>query len=902
MIENLKLRPLHFFIPFEELDRADGKKQLNKEWVPGYAFVNEVVRGEGGVRLKRSAMESASKTWFSKWGNVREMHDKRAAGVVRHSEWDDVGWFVASEIVDPVARLKCERGVYKGYSVGVRPMAVDPQNALDVTECEIVELSLVDRPKDPDALFSLYRAEDYEPNLAQAVEVRRLPGHSPLDSPETISAGSTYYGEEPIKEGDLAIVKENDHFCLYGPDGQKLGEFPTLAEARARARKVNEVTKPDGNIEGAPESPIGGKVQDQSAGPMMHSPIPGPEEKRAVTLAEGEELEVRHEDGLLRVYRPGGEECLFQATSHAEIAELIRKATVSDPRNTPPPLQYGLREGNTGWFIEVKSGQGRERLIGAFSGRAEAEASMLVLARISKAADIPLEDFDRAVDEVLSRAISAATAGLPIRENLEGKGGKVERESDMDGAGDEADDAADDEEKRKKKRQKAIEDAVKEKEKAREDREDDAKDAKDDAKDAKERVIEIGPHREPLQVSRHNSSVMRVAAPAGSEELWQIKTCDNDLKVENHYWGRYRSEAEATAALYKSADDGLLIPRERAVTVTHATADQTMAGLQAPPKEKAFTDAQATRAYPEESVAYADDANMKWPLDTEINIRAAWDHVTTPLSGKQYSSTELAAMKSKIKAAAMAKGFALGDSAADPANSRRGELLAREDRPTEPDSSQAAAAEGDAEIQRIVIQKDGLWFVMSHDGTKKLGGPYNSQEDAQARLREIEYFKGGKRDGEKDRGDGSPDEHHMAQSARLERQETVDTFWWRFNRLEEQNSELIARVEVAETEITRAAEAEGELKRLLATREAEIERLSAMPAHVPEGKRPALFTTLPREFYINRHNENEQRLSDIDKLIEEIVQMEPTSDPAEQNRRLVTIQNLKVARQGVPGE
>lgn len=36
--------------------------------------------------------------------------------------------------------------------------------------------------------------------------------------------------------------------------------------------------------------------------------------------------------------------------------------------------------------------------------------------------------------------------------------------------------------------------------------------------------------------------------------------------------------------------------------------------------------------------------------------------------------------------------------------------------------------------------KDG-WHVVSEDGSKNLGGPYKTQEEAKKRLDQIEYFK-----------------------------------------------------------------------------------------------------------------------------------------------------------------
>ena len=41
----------------------------------------------------------------------------------------------------------------------------------------------------------------------------------------------------------------------------------------------------------------------------------------------------------------------------------------------------------------------------------------------------------------------------------------------------------------------------------------------------------------------------------------------------------------------------------------------------------------------------------------------------------------------------------------------------------------------------MVSHRKGKWYVMSADGSKVLGGPYDTEEEAKKRLREIEFFK-----------------------------------------------------------------------------------------------------------------------------------------------------------------
>lgn len=40
----------------------------------------------------------------------------------------------------------------------------------------------------------------------------------------------------------------------------------------------------------------------------------------------------------------------------------------------------------------------------------------------------------------------------------------------------------------------------------------------------------------------------------------------------------------------------------------------------------------------------------------------------------------------------------------------------------------------------MIVKVGGKWYVRSEEG-KNLGGPYDSKEAAEARLRQVEYFK-----------------------------------------------------------------------------------------------------------------------------------------------------------------
>lgn len=99
--------------------------------------------------------------WFSTGGNIREQHSSIAAGVATELQNVNDSWMVTSTVVDPVSARKVEKGVLKGYSIGI----ADPRVVKDaaapggrIVDGQIVEVSLVDRPCNPTALLSLAKA------------------------------------------------------------------------------------------------------------------------------------------------------------------------------------------------------------------------------------------------------------------------------------------------------------------------------------------------------------------------------------------------------------------------------------------------------------------------------------------------------------------------------------------------------------------------------------------------------------------------------------------------------------------------------------------------------------------------------------------------------------------------
>ena len=126
-----------------------------KVW--GYAS-SEAVDSDGEI-IAAEAMKAAIPDYM-KFGAVREMHGSNAAGTAIEINVEDDGrTFFGAHIVDPVAVTKVKTGVYKGFSIGGSVTARGELNKSQITGLKLTEISLVDRPANPDAVFTCFKAD-----------------------------------------------------------------------------------------------------------------------------------------------------------------------------------------------------------------------------------------------------------------------------------------------------------------------------------------------------------------------------------------------------------------------------------------------------------------------------------------------------------------------------------------------------------------------------------------------------------------------------------------------------------------------------------------------------------------------------------------------------------------------
>lgn len=126
--------------------------------VEGFAS-SEVLDSDGEI-ITAEAMKTALPEYMQ-FANIREMHQPSAVGVALEATVDDATakTFIRVRVVDESAIKKCLTGVYKGFSVAGK---VTDRLGKVIKGLKLREISLVDRPANPEALFTLGKVEGGE--------------------------------------------------------------------------------------------------------------------------------------------------------------------------------------------------------------------------------------------------------------------------------------------------------------------------------------------------------------------------------------------------------------------------------------------------------------------------------------------------------------------------------------------------------------------------------------------------------------------------------------------------------------------------------------------------------------------------------------------------------------------
>lgn len=158
-----------------------------------YGIVSTELEASDGLVVSREAILEA---WpdYMKFGNVREMHQDIAAGVIEESAMTDKGMMVGAYVADDSTWNKVKRRVLKAFSIR-GPILEVVGNV--VTRLKLIEISLVDRGADPGALITMFRAEGSEQTQAG----QQPQGESTMTDKERMALAAAK-PEASVKRGD----------------------------------------------------------------------------------------------------------------------------------------------------------------------------------------------------------------------------------------------------------------------------------------------------------------------------------------------------------------------------------------------------------------------------------------------------------------------------------------------------------------------------------------------------------------------------------------------------------------------------------------------------------------------------------------------------------------------------
>jgi hypothetical protein len=193
-----------------------------------YGVASSGARDDAGEIVMPAAMKAALPD-YARYPTLREMHQPSAAGRTLEALVDEEGATrIVAQVVDPVAIAKVKSRTYSGFSIGGRVLARDPVDPTVITKIKLSEISLVDRPANPEAVIDLWKADPAS------------------DAPEP--------GNEAVKARAAQMAADAGR-----PGAWK--DF--VAKARA-ALMAEQAASP---VEGEPADSAAGDNSDDSAGP-----------------------------------------------------------------------------------------------------------------------------------------------------------------------------------------------------------------------------------------------------------------------------------------------------------------------------------------------------------------------------------------------------------------------------------------------------------------------------------------------------------------------------------------------------------------------------------------------------------------------------------------------------------
>ena len=316
------------------------------------------------------------------WRNIREMHQPSAVGVAKEANIDEKGLYIGAKIVDDEAWKKVEAEVYKGFSIGGRTLTKDGNR---IKSLELIEISLVDRPANPDCRIELVKIAETPLTISadEAKSLRRFFGKlfgkdAAPNPPEYADPGYQKDGKKryPIDSVDhiraaWSFIHMPQHRAPYSIDQLQAIEARII---RAWRDKIDA------------EGPPAAKEQKNMAGKEKAALARASQHLSKAIFCHGKAIDALGRGQLTAL----GQHLDDMAEHHSLAKAYIAKAASDDggPGGSTIDLaQDFLSEGDVATYDSDQPYQGKsagliDRLIAAESAKAAAEAKVELMSQL----------------------------------------------------------------------------------------------------------------------------------------------------------------------------------------------------------------------------------------------------------------------------------------------------------------------------------------------------------------------------------------------------------------------------------------------------------------------------------------------------------------------------------------
>lgn len=230
---------MELFKAYAPITKVDDEQRM----VYGYASTD--MKDSQGDIVAIDAIEKALPDYM-RFANIREMHTMSAVGVAKSAEVDDKGLYIGAKVVDDIAWNKVKEGVYKGFSIGGK--ALQKANGI-ISELRLSEISLVDRPANPECVIDTWKAEGAD----EADAAKGEQSEQSAEQPEGEAVEKGLYNAQRLIEA-LSCVKgalaDADYEAKYGQHSlEVLTEMKAVMVALGAVTQkyIGEEVNPPGN-------------------------------------------------------------------------------------------------------------------------------------------------------------------------------------------------------------------------------------------------------------------------------------------------------------------------------------------------------------------------------------------------------------------------------------------------------------------------------------------------------------------------------------------------------------------------------------------------------------------------------------------------------------------------------